>query len=914
MLKIAIQTLFVATISLWASLFTTEALAQSVSPAMLEQFKQLPKSEQQRLAKQYGVDLNQLNGAANNVQQAEVEQLQPFEQIKQAKLADEKKLIADAEEEKKLKRFGVAMFDAEISTFAPVSNAPVPDSYILGPDDTLVVQMYGKQTENHELKVDRDGNINLPEVGPVSVAGLKFSAARDLINNRIQQASIGVNAAVSMGQLRTINIMIAGEARNPGMYAVSALTTVTQALFVAGGVSDIGSLRHITVNRSGKRVAEFDLYDLLLKGENSNDVNLQHGDVVFIRPAVALVSIDGEVQRPAIYELVANDTVQTALNMAGGTKPSAFVSKTKINRVQQGQSVLINLDLSKKANLSQLLQAGDVVYVPTVAARLQHQVVIAGAVERPAFYAWQQGLQFNDIIDNIWTDLLLTTDLDYALVLRQINNQGDIEVIQFNVATAIADANGIVQQPLSLEARDVVVLFHYGNETNNRSALNDYLRKQLESELTLLNENALLSGDVAATVFKRLQEENTTIEASRYTEFDAVKEAEKNTYALLESKLNNMLSQLYTDSRYIELSKHLSRRELVFPILKKLQQQSNTQQDLAIVSVSGDVKVPGEYPLARNAGIKQLLQAASGLNVSAYLPRAELSRYRGQASNSNKILQQNINIDLDAILGSTENDLNLKSRDRLNVFETPAWSETRLVTVAGEVHFPGTYQVLKGETLSQLVKRAGGFTEEASLFGAIFTREGIKLREKEQTLRLLEQIKADISTKALSDQNGSVSADAITLVNQVADFEPIGRLVIDLDAIVAGNNNFDIALEDKDQLIIPRKQNSISIIGEVQHAGTHRFDRTKSVADYLRLAGSSRKRADEDRVYVIRADGSVMMPNNSSWFAVNRNQLIAGDTIVVPLDTEYKDNLTLWAQVTAIFYQSAVAIAALNSF
>ncbi|OEY70970.1 sugar transporter [Rheinheimera salexigens] len=909
------QTLFVVTISLWASLFTTEALAQTVSPAMLEQFKQLPRAEQERLAKQYGIDINQLNGSTSNVQQAEVEKLQPFDQTKQAKLAEEKKLKADEkEEEQKLKRFGMAMFDAEISTFAPVSNAPVPDSYLLGPDDTLFVQLYGKQTENHELKVDRDGNINLPGVGPVSVAGLKFAAARELINNRIQQASIGVNAAVSMGQLRTINIMIAGEAKNPGMYAVSALTTVTQALFVAGGVSDIGSLRHIVVNRSGKRVAEFDLYDLLLKGENSKDVNLQHGDVVFIRPAMALVTVDGEVQRPAIYELVANDTVQSALNMAGGTKPSAFVSKTRINRVQQGQSVLINLDLSKKSNLNQSLQAGDSVYVPAVAARLQHQVVIAGAVERPGFYAWQQGLQFHDVVDNIWTDLLLTTDLDYAIVLRQINNQGDIEVIQFNVATAIADANGMVKQPLTLEARDVVVLFHYGNETYKRAALNDYLRKQIESELTLLNENALLSGDVAATVFKRLQQENTAIEASRYTEFDAVLEAEKNTYALLENKLNNMLSQLYSDSSYIELSKHLSRRELVFPILKKLQQQSSTQQDLAIVSISGDVKVPGEYPLARNASIKGLIQAASGLNVSAYLPRAELSRYLGQASNSNKILQQNLNVALDGVLVGSADNITLQSRDRLNVFETPAWSETRLVAIEGEVRFPGTYQVLKGETLAQLIKRAGGFTDEAFLFGAIFTREGIKQREKEQTLLLLEQLKADIATKALSTQGGSATPDALTLVNQVAELEPVGRLVVDVASIIAGNNSFDIALEDKDKLFIPRSNNSISIIGEVQHSGSHRFDRTKSVEDYLRLAGGSRKRADEDRVYVIRADGSVMLPSSSSWFAVNRNQLTPGDTIVMPLDSEYKDSLSTWAIVTQIFYQSAVALAALNSF
>ena len=896
MLKIAIQTLFVVTISLWASLSTFDASAQSVSPAMLEQFKQLPKSEQQRLAKQYGVDLN--SAAVNSAKQAEPEELEPVTKVV---------VVPQAQEVKGLQRFGMAMFNPNISTFAPISNTPVPDSYLLGPDDTLSIQLYGKQSESYELIIDREGKINLPEVGPVSVSGLSFANARDLINNRIKQASIGVNSAVSMGQLRTINIILAGEARNPGLYAVSALTTVTQALFVAGGVSDIGSLRNIVVNRSGKRVAEFDLYDLLLKGENSKDINLQHGDVVFISPAKALVTIEGEVQRPAIYELTANDTIQSLLNMAGGAKPTALLNKIKINRIQQGQSSILNLDLTQAANLKKSLQAGDRLYVSAVAARMQHQVVLAGAVERPGFYAWQNGQQLHDIIGDIWSDLLLSTDLDYALILRQINHQADIEVIQFNLAAAIADANGKVAQPIKLEARDVVVLFHYANETYQRATFNNYLRQQVSPDLSQLNQNALLAGDVASTVFKQLQRDNASLSASQFSNQDT----KKSQSALLETKLNNVLTDLYSNPNYVSLSKHLNRRELLFPILKKLQQQSGNKQDLAIVSISGDVKVPGEYPLVRNGGVKQLLLAASGLNTSSYLPRAELSRYLGQDANTNKIIQQNINVALDSVLANSASDVPLQSRDRLNVFTTPDWSETRLVTIGGEIRFPGTYQVLKGETLSQLIKRAGGFTEEAFLFGAVFTRQDVKSREKEQTLRLLEQLKADIATKALTNQSASV--ESIALVNQVADFEPVGRLVINLEAIAKGNNSYDVVLENQDRLFIPRAQNSISVIGEVQHAGSHRYDRTKSVNDYLRLAGNSRKRADDDRVYVIRADGSVMMPNSSSWFAINNNQLNAGDTIVVPLDTEYKDQLTLWSQVTSIFYQGFVAIAALNN-
>jgi polysaccharide export outer membrane protein len=244
----------------------------------------------------------------------------------------------------------------------------------------------------------------------------------------------------------------------------------------------------------------------------------------------------------------------------------------------------------------------------------------------------------------------------------------------------------------------------------------------------------------------------------------------------------------------------------------------------------------------------------------------------------------------------------------------PDWSVDRSIEIVGEVRFPGVYQVTKGETLSQLIERAGGFTDAAFPFGAVFTREKIQQREQEQFERLMMQLKKDVAAKSLTAEglNSTSPEQSVTLINQLAEQQMVGRLVLNMTQIQAGNPEYDVEVEEGDKLFIPRRNSAISVVGEVQNPGSHSFNANLTVKDYLALSGNSRKRADDERIYVLRADGSVVIPPQS-WFAGNQ-QLMPGDTIIVPLDVEYKDPLSLWSQVTQIFYQSAVALAALNSF
>jgi polysaccharide export outer membrane protein len=381
----------------------------------------------------------------------------------------------------------------------------------------------------------------------------------------------------------------------------------------------------------------------------------------------------------------------------------------------------------------------------------------------------------------------------------------------------------------------------------------------------------------------------------------------------IEYHLNRITNHYTFDSSLLRYTAHLSRSELLTPLLTKLEQQARFNLQPQVVTVTGNVKVAGSYPLAKNGKVSDLIMAAGGLAQSAFANRAELTRaiYNDAIG---AVEAQHMALNLNAVF-SGENNPQLNSRDTLNVFETPDWNITRNITLRGEVRFPGVYTIQQHESLADVINRAGGLTANAFSRGAVFTREIIQETESQQMSKLISQLRADIAAKALTSSSGPTlpATDANAMLSELEQQKPVGRLVIELDSIIAGNPNHAIRVQDGDMLTIPRVNNTVAILGEVQYASSHRFDPALSLNDYVKRAGGLRKRADGERLYVIRADGSVVVPE-SSWFAVSSTRLQPGDTIIAPLDTEYKDNLSMWAQVTQIFYQTAVAIAALNSF
>lgn len=888
---------FTQFISAFILLCSFSTLAFTPTASQLEQFKKLPKAQQEALAKQYGVDIatitgtNQSNTQNNTQQQSSIgERTEPGKE----ELTDEERFKPKIDE---LKPYGYELFAGEPTTFMPSENAAVPDTYIVGPGDQLKINFYGKESESFEVIVDREGRISIPDLSPVEVAGLTFAEIKELIKVKVEQEVIGVKAFVSLGQLRSMRILVLGEAYKPGSYSVSSLTTVSHALFVSGGVSDIASLRNIQVKRAGKVVANFDLYDLLIKGDSSNDIVLKPGDVVFIPSVGAQVKVEGAVKRPAIFELKKGESAKQLLAMAGGLKPNAYAKNAVVERFNFDRKEVLSVDFSKP-QINYIPQDGDRIRFNSVSSQYQNSISLIGAVARPGNYQWHQGKRISDVLKSIRGDLLPQADLSYGLVIREINVNGDIEAHQFDVAQAI------IKNPennLQLKANDKIVVFsRFEEKEAEQSALANMALSQEQQEQQQKAEqwHKFEQKEFEKYIGVNQEDEELVLEDNKIL---TIAEISKR-------KAKEEEDQELKPEDYALFSRH----NLLAPIIAKFKQQASVQQAMQLVEISGNVTFPGIYPLMIGGEVKDLITAAGGLLESAYVKQAEITRI--VASDGSKI--EHLRFDLEsAMKGDLQSNITLQSKDSINVFAIPNWQENVKVELKGELKFPGTYTIRRGETLTELLERAGGFSQFAEQKAAVFTRTSIKEQEQKQLARLSTELRRDIASKSFQN---SVSSSTLSyeemnmLLNDLASVEAVGRLVIDLPLIV--NNQQNLVLQDGDTLYVPSKRDSISVIGEVNYSTSHLYKSGVSVDDYIALSGGLKERAAEDRIYIIKANGSVKIPSTGGWFAANNaEQLEPGDTIVIPMDAGHMDKLTLWSTATQILYQLGVAVAAIGS-
>jgi polysaccharide biosynthesis/export protein len=724
-----------------------------------------------------------------------------------------------------LKPFGYDLFEDTPSSFSPVTDIPVPAEYIVGPGDELRVQLFGSQNRNLPLVINRDGSVTFPGLGPIQVAGMRFGAAKDAIESRVSQQMTGVRANVSMGEIRSIRVFVLGEARLPGSYTVSGLSTMTTALFASGGVKPIGSLRDIQLKRRGAVVGHFDLYDLLIRGDTSDDAKLQPGDVIFIPPVGATVSIEGEVRRPAIYELRGTTNAAGLLQMAGGLTPEADGQRSSLTRVDEKSSrVVLGVDFSVAEGRSRLLRNGDALRVGRLRPQIDSGVVLEGFVHRPGPVAWQAGLHISDVLGSI-DELKPDADPRYILIRRESGTNRKVQALSADLVAALA-APGTAAN-VALMPRDRVIVF-----------------------------------DLAP-----------------------------------------------------------GRDRIIKPILDELRLQSGIDRPTEVVRIEGKVKVPGEYPLEPGMKVSDLLRAGGNLEADAFGGKAELARYEVNSDGTRDTGL--IEVDLAAVLrGDPTADVPLHPFDYLLVKETPNWTGQESVTLRGEVRFPGTYPIKRGETLHELLLRAGGLTQRAFPKGSAFTRVELREREQQQLDFLQARMRADLASMSLqaAAANQSGASQALTsgqsLLGELQSSKAVGRLVIDLPALLAGEPRSakDVLLRDGDTLVVPLQKQEVTVIGEVQSATSHLYDASMERGDYVALSGGATQKADEKRTYVVHADGSVVA-NNTSMFSRNRGAAIQpGDTIVVPFDTERMPRLPFWQAVTTIIYNLAVAVAAVNSF
>jgi protein involved in polysaccharide export with SLBB domain len=359
------------------------------------------------------------------------------------------------------------------------------------------------------------------------------------------------------------------------------------------------------------------------------------------------------------------------------------------------------------------------------------------------------------------------------------------------------------------------------------------------------------------------------------------------------------------------------RQRIIAPILEELELQARSGAAFQAVIVGGRVRAPGAYPLEEGMRVSDLIRAGGQLEEAAYLLEAELTRYDMHTGQYRET--ELITIELSRVLaGDTSADLLLAAHDVLNIKEIPLWRELEVIEIKGEVQFPGKYPIRRGEHISSVLARAGGLTDMAFAEGAIFLREDLREREQEQLRELAERLENEVEAAASGQTGDAESAGARrALLQQLRTTQATGRLVIDLPWILAAgaNTEADVVLQNGDQLLIPRRSQTVTIIGEVQFPTSHIFEPNVGRDDYIERSGGFAFNADKKRIYVVRANGSVVADSGSRFFrGRGRDDIQPGDTIVVPLDADRMSRLTLWTNVSTILFNFAIAAAAVASF
>jgi len=725
-----------------------------------------------------------------------------------------------------LKPFGFDLFQNNEIGFDPPMAGPVPPDYVLGPGDSIRVQLYGNDNSVFEFDVSRDGVLNLPKIGPVNVSGLSFSEFRRDLEARVDKMLIGTKVSITMGQLRTVRVFVLGDANRPGSYVVSSLATISSALYRSGGLSKIGSMRDIMLKRQGNTVATLDLYDLLINGDTSDDRRLQSGDVIFVPPIGDTVSISGAVRRPAIYELKSRRSVAEIVKLAGGLDVDAYRKALRLERIDSEKGrIVLTVDATTAAGGGTVLRNGDALLIPKVLPEISYAVTLEGHVQRPGSYQWRSGMRLTDLLQS-GMDLVAGADANYVMIRRESSVDRSVEVVSADLVAALRDPGS--EADVILQGKDKVYVFNL----------------------------------------------------------------------------------------------EFGRQRIIAPILEELRTQSEFGSPYSEVSVGGQVRAPGEYPLEAAMRVSDLLRAGGGMREDAYALDAELTRF--SVIDGEYRTKEIVRVDLGAVLrGDRSADFELSAHDYLSISLIPDWNVNWSVTIEGEVKFPGEYQILQGETLSHVITRAGGLTDHAFPQGAVFLRESLREREREQLDALAVRMESDLTSLSFEtlDTTGQQALQTGgSLLTQLRGAEPVGRLVIDIEQIssqTGGDVSLiqGIELRDGDRLLVPVMAQEVTIIGEVQQPTSHLYQPSLIRDDYIKLSGGLTRRADKKLIYVVRASGAVVASSQSRWLGRGASMDIRpGDTIVVPLEIDRIKPLTLWTNVMQIVYQAAIAVAAVNSF
>jgi len=513
-----------------------------------------------------------------------------------------------------LKPFGFSLFAGQPTTFAPVNDIPTPTDYVLGTGDQLKIFIYGAKNDEYQLVVDRNGQIMVPYIGPITVSGMHFSEAKSMLLNRMSSLGIGVKANVTMGALRSFRVFVLGESRTPGAYLVSGMATMTHALYVSGGINEVGSYRNVQLKRNGKVIKTLDLYDLLLKGDTTDDVRLQPGDAVFIPKLKKQVTISGEVYKPALYELRNEKTLLDVLKLAGGAKPSAYRKGVEVSRViNSDYRETFTIDMMQNSQKNYRLKNGDLVRLRAISDSDNDLIKTFGALHRESEQKWYLGMQLTDLIHSR-KSFKNDADIHNVLVKRQENVAGDYKI--FNVSWVKAMNSPLLADNIFLKPRDeVFVLSKIDAEV--RSDQIESLLEELKQAATHLQP---YQGVSASGMFK-FAGNYPLVQNMRIQDLVSLSGGFKASAMLKQAELYRFVvengEKREVERIFIDLNKALEgdpKHNLALNPYDNLmvKQLSDWGDTTRTVSIKGEVGFPGNYTIKPGETLAGVLMRAGG--------------------------------------------------------------------------------------------------------------------------------------------------------------------------------------------------------------------------------------------------------------------------------------------------------------
>jgi len=827
-----------------------------------------------------------------------------------------------------LKQYGYDIFQPDDGPQQAIIGA-IGKDYVLGIGDELVVSFHSQAPVTYTVAVDTQGQLILPNLPPMSAAGRTFGELKRNLVAQTAKTMLGTEVFVSLANIRNINVWVGGEVKRPGIRQLAGLAGLMVALTGADGIKKSGSLRRIQIHR-GNQTFWIDLYDLLFNYGQSHNIRLFDGDRIVVSTLGSTVAVAGDVNRSGIYELAEGEKsidLATALELAGGSMRPRGNRLLQITFDDSGRQLVTERRPTDRSTL----RDGDILFVQRQQDIQSGTVDIVGHVRLPGRRSLTAAKTIRGLVpsaqslkDNPYLPFAILDTIDpatqsrryFAIDLQMIlAGRQDFTLREFDRLIVLG-----AQDVRFLSSRDVQEIVFTQEADQIFPALEP--RSQAETgnaPQTGDKRSQFLAGVIGSATNDQISEGGDAGDGQKKGPTDA-KTAALSTAVLEKSclglvRLANIVrgarSGRYANAVLLARDERDGLPEFRQPCPSLFDEFPDLLAFVLehAVVVTGEIRAPGVYPIAADTALTNLVSVSGGLTREVDLTKLEVTRFR-----------------TDPVKGKTDTvrsmiDLNQTAAEKVVVGSgdvvrfNPVFTDrdTGPVVVLGEFIRPGVYEIRRGETLSQVVRRAGGLTQQSYPYGAIFLRDRVRREEQQGFLRASRELNTSLAAAAVRK---GIDPRAVVTLQEISEklnkVQALGRIVIEADpTVLQVRPELDTVLEPGDKIFMPKRPNFVSVVGDVLNPGAMQFHPGTKADQYIDQAGGFQQSADIDRVFVVFPNGRAQPLSLSAW-NYSSVQIPPGSSIVVPKDPVPFDLFTFATELTGILSKVALTAASLK--